>query len=46
MHRQHTPDLSIPETVRQRRLRIAFECAGGATMGVGFALLLFIGWSL
>lgn len=46
MHRQHTPDLSIPPSCTQRWLQVAYEYAGCAALGIGFALLAFIGWSM
>lgn len=46
MHRQHTPDLSIPPTKAERRAQAAYDLLLCFAIGVGLAAGLVYGWSL
>lgn len=46
MHRQHTPDLSIPSTRAQRRAQAGYDFLCALLVGGGLAAGFFYGWSL
>ena len=46
MHRQHTPDLSIPPTRAERRAQAGYDFLCALLIGVGLAAGLVYGWSL
>lgn len=46
MHRQHTPDLSIPPTRAERRAQAGYDFLCALLIGTGLAAALVYGWSL
>ncbi len=46
MHRQHTPDLSIPLSKAERRAQAGYDFLCALLIGCGLAAGLVYGWSL